>query len=147
MEERVDNMIGKLEGDKVDAKQLNALALAYIGDTVYDLYIRHYLIASGRVRPHLLHRTSTSFVSASAQAAVMFEILDKQLLTKEEESVARRGRNAKSGTVPKNTDQNTYRYSTAFEALLGYLYFLGREERIEHLVTFAIETIERSEKE
>ncbi|MFB4165656.1 Mini-ribonuclease 3 [Alteribacillus sp. JSM 102045] len=140
-------MLGKLEGKKVDAKQLNALALAYMGDTVYDLYIRNYLIESGRVRPNLLHRTSTSFVSAAAQSAVMHELLEENFLTKEEEAVARRGRNAKSGTVPKNTDQNTYRYSTAFEALLGYLYFLGREDRLKQLVTFAIEAIERNEKE
>ncbi|SDI06315.1 ribonuclease-3 family protein [Alteribacillus persepolensis] len=138
-------MLGKFQDSKVDAKQLNALALAYMGDTVYDLYIRHYLISSGRVRPHLLHRTSSSFVSAAAQAAAMFEMFDQSVLSAEEEAVARRGRNAKSGTIPKNTDQHTYRYSTAFEAVLGYLYFLGREDRIEQLVAFAVETIERRE--
>ncbi|RSL29743.1 ribonuclease III [Salibacterium salarium] len=132
---------------KVDARQLNALALAYMGDAVYDQHIRHYLIATGRVRPHLLHRSATSFVSAYAQAAVMHALLDSGMLMEGEEAVARRGRNAKSGTVPKNTDQNTYRYSTAFEALLGYLYFLGEAERLEQIIGYAIETLERSEED
>ncbi|MFZ4454372.1 Mini-ribonuclease 3 [Salibacterium aidingense] len=129
----------------VEAKQLNALALAYMGDAVYDLHIRHYLIASGRMRPHQLHRSAVSFVSANAQAAVMHALLKEGILSDSEEAAARRGRNAKSGTVPKNTDQNTYRYSTAFEALIGYLYFSQKEERVEELVAYAVNMLERSE--
>ncbi|WP_240377845.1 Mini-ribonuclease 3 [Bacillus piscicola] len=130
---------------KVDIKQLNALALAYVGDSIYDLYVREHLILSGRVRPHLLHRSSVSFVSAFAQAKVLFKLLEENMLTEEEQAVARRGRNAKPGTVPKNTDLNTYRHSTAYEALLGYLYLLGRTERLEEVISFAINTIERSD--
>ncbi|RSL29441.1 ribonuclease III [Salibacterium salarium] len=135
------------DSSHVDARQLNALALAYMGDAVYDLHIRHHLIAAGRVRPNKLHRSATSFVSAYAQSTVMHALLDSGMLMDAEEAVAKRGRNAKSGTVPKNTDQNTYRYSTAFEALIGYLYFLGEKERLEKFITFAIETLERSEDE
>ncbi|WP_100400580.1 Mini-ribonuclease 3 [Bacillus sp. FJAT-44742] len=135
---------------QVDARQLNALALAYMGDAIYDVYVRHHLIARGRVRPQKLHQTTTSYVSAKAQARAVRSLLEKQELTEEEEAVVRRGRNAKSGTVPKNTDQNTYRHSTAFEALLGFLYFLERKERLERIIyyTFTLveEEQERSEK-
>ncbi|MFB5663046.1 Mini-ribonuclease 3 [Alteribacillus sp. HJP-4] len=138
------------EHKQVDARQLNALALAYMGDTVYDLYVRGHLIASGRVRPNLLHRSATSYVSAAAQSRVMHALFNENFLYEDETAVAKRGRNAKSGSVPKNTDPGTYRYSTAFEALLGYLYFLGRNERIEEIIAFSfaqIENKERSEQE
>ncbi|MFD2707316.1 Mini-ribonuclease 3 [Salibacterium lacus] len=131
----------------VDAGQLNALALAYMGDAVYDLHIRHYLIASGSVRPNQLHRSAVTYVSAEAQADVMHALLQQDLLSGEEAAAARRGRNAKSGSVPKNTDQNTYRYSTAFEALIGYVYFRGHEERLEELIAYAVKIREGSEKE
>ncbi|SFF01036.1 Mini-ribonuclease 3 [Alteribacillus iranensis] len=139
-------MISKQSYGKVDVKQLNALALAYMGDSVYDLYIRQHLILSGRVRPHLLHRSAVTFVSAYAQAKVLHTLIEENWLTEEEEAVMRRGRNAKSGTIPKNTDQGTYRYSTAFEAVIGYLYLLNKEKRLEEMISYAIDIIERNEK-
>ncbi|MGN1399941.1 MAG: Mini-ribonuclease 3 [Bacillus sp. (in: firmicutes)] len=123
--------------------ELNSLALAYMGDAVYEKYIRHHLLLKGAVKPHLLHREATRFVSAKAQSRVIHHILEEGVLSEEEAGVVRRGRNAKSGTVPKNTDVQTYRYSTAFEALIGYLFLSGRLERAEELIQVAIDFTER----
>lgn len=128
--------------EKIDAKQLNSLALAYMGDAVYEEYVRRHLLQSGKVKPHQLHREGTKYVSAKAQCQVLFRILDEQLLTEAEHAVVMRGRNAKSGTVPKNTDVQTYRYSTAFEALMGYLYLSLEKERLEELILKAFSIVE-----
>ncbi|MGE7781907.1 Mini-ribonuclease 3 [Peribacillus sp. NPDC097264] len=128
--------------NKVDEKMLNSLALAYMGDAVYETYIRHHLIQNGVVKPNLLHKKATSFVSAKAQSKIIHFFLESGWLSEEETAVVRRGRNAKSGSVPKNTDVQTYRYSTAFEALMGFLYLSGRIERMEDLVEKSIQFIE-----
>ncbi|PEA54565.1 ribonuclease III [Bacillus pseudomycoides] len=129
----------------IDAKQLNSLALAYMGDAVYEQYIRYHLLHKGTVRPNQLHRLGTSFVSAKAQAKVVYHLLETSFLNEEEEAVLRRGRNAKSGSVPKNTDVQTYRHSTAFEALIGYHYLLNHQTRIEEIVFEAIRVLENKE--
>lgn len=130
----------KLTESKIDLQQLNALALAYMGDSVFDTYVRYRLIASGKVRPHELHKKATSYVSAKAQAIVINCLLTSDFLTEEEVAVVMRGRNAKPGNVRKNTDLKTYRQSTAFEALIGFLYLLNRYERLNEVIekTFAI---------
>lgn len=130
-----------------DVKQLNSLALAYMGDAVYEQYIRHHLLLKGAVRPNQLHRLSTGYVSAKMQAKVAYVWLDKKCLSEEEEAVFMRGRNAKSGSVPKNTDVQTYRYSTAFEAVIGYHYLLGNEERLNQLLSAAVSVLEEQEGE
>ncbi len=117
-----------------DARQLNGLALAYMGDAVYEVYVRKFLLESGRVKPNDLHRASTKFVSAKAQAAQLHRLFEEQFLTEEEETVAKRGRNAKSGHVPKNTDVLTYNHSTALEAVIGFLFLTGRLERMEAII-------------
>jgi ribonuclease III family protein len=132
--------------DEIDVKMLNSLALAYMGDAVYEMYVRHHLIQTGAVKPHLLHKQATAFVSAKAQNRVIHSFLENDCLTEEELAVVRRGRNAKSGTVPKNTDVQTYRYSTAFEALIGYLYLLKRQQRMEELIHQSIQFIEEERK-
>ena len=85
-------------------------------------------------------------MSAKAQNKVIHFFIENNYLTEEELAVVRRGRNAKSGTVPKNTDVVTYRYSTAFEALIGYLYLLKRQERMEELIQQSIQFIEEERK-
>ncbi|WP_053361303.1 Mini-ribonuclease 3 [Bacillus sp. FJAT-27251] len=127
---------------KIDEKQLNSLALAYMGDAVFEKYVRLHLLESGKVRPHKLHKEATRFVSAKAQSRIIHDFMDKGVLTEEETAVVKRGRNAKSGTVPKNTDVQTYRYSTAFEALIGYLFLAGRNERLEELIQAAFLIVE-----
>jgi ribonuclease-3 family protein len=126
----------------VDARQLNSLALAYIGDAVYEIYVRHHLLNKGTVRPNQLHKAATSFVSAKGQAKIIKYMLTNEMLTEEEVAVVKRGRNAKSGTVPKNTDVQTYRYATGLEALIGYHYLLKQEERLQELIAYSIQQIE-----
>lgn len=125
-----------------DVKQLNSLALAYMGDAVFEQVVREHLIRSGRVRPNILHKEATTYVSAKAQAMIVKEMLDKEFLTEDEQAVLRRGRNAKSGSVPKNTDVITYHHSTAFEAVIGSLYLSEQTERLQEVIHFSINFIE-----
>jgi len=128
--------------NNIDVKQLNSLALAYMGDAVYENYVRHHLLQNGKVRPNQLHKEATKYVSAKAQSQVIHRMLSDQLLSEEEIAVVMRGRNAKSGSVPKNTDVQTYRYSTAFEALIGYLYLLKRDDRLKELILASFRLVE-----
>lgn len=121
-----------------DAKQMNSLALAYMGDGIYEVYVRRHLLELGKVKPQLLHKEATKYVSAKAQAKVLFQMIEEEKLTEEELAIVRRGRNAKSGTVPKNTDIQTYRYSTAFEALLGSLFLTGRDDRLVEIIEYCL---------
>lgn len=130
----------------VDVKQMKSLALAYMGDAVYEVHIREYLLRIGKVKPNNLHQHAVRFVSGKSQAAVLLHWLDQEILTEEEMDVARRGRNAKSGSIPKNTSVQTYRYSTAFEALVGYHYLMGSKDRLIELLEMAVAfTEERGE--
>ncbi|MCY8491558.1 Mini-ribonuclease 3 [Bacillus atrophaeus] len=122
-----------------DSKQLNGLALAYIGDAIFEVYVRHHLLKQGFKKPNDLHKKSSRIVSAKSQANILFHLQNETFFTEEEEAVLRRGRNAKSGTTPKNTDVQTYRYSTAFEALIGHLFLEKKEERLNQLVAEAIQ--------
>ena len=126
-----------------DVKQLNALALAYMGDAVLEQQVREHLLLAGRVKPNTLHKEATKYVSAKAQAFVVHRMMDESFLTEEELAVFRRGRNAKSGTVPKNTDVQTYRNSSGFEAVLGYLYLVKQLERVYEIIDYAIDIIEQ----
>ncbi len=121
-------------------RELNPLALAFIGDGIYEVYVRHRLIALGEVRPHQLHRLATKYVSAKAQANVLKFLLP--LLSEEEMDWVNRGRNAKSGTVPKNTDVLVYRHGTAFETLMGMLYLKEQFERLEQLIYLSFSVVE-----
>jgi ribonuclease III family protein len=130
---------------EINPHLLNSLALAYMGDAIYEARIRHHLLLKGQVRPNQLHREATKYVSAKAQSYIVHEIMSSGDLTEEEEAVLRRGRNAKSGSIPKNTDVQTYRYSTAFEALLGYLFLMENNERLTELIQISIQLIEERE--
>lgn len=131
----------------IDAQQLNSLALAYMGDAIYETYVRRHLLYSGKVRPNQLHRTGTKYVSAKAQCRILFQLMDDKLLDDAETAVVMRGRNAKSGTVPKNTDVQTYHYSTAFEALMGHLYLTGKIDRLEELIQIAFSYVDERKEE
>ncbi len=124
-----------------DYRQLNGLALAYVGDAIYEVYVRDYLIQSGLTRPNQLHKTATHYVSAKAQAKLIQQMNEQALLTEEEQDIFRRGRNSKSYTSAKNADIITYRISTGFEALIGYLHLTGQKERLEELVQWCIEKV------
>ncbi|GGH85451.1 Mini-ribonuclease 3 [Pullulanibacillus pueri] len=113
---------------------MNGLTLAYMGDAVIDLHVREHLIDEGLLKPNRLHKHAIQYVSAKAQASFLFHLMENEGLSEEEMKIISRGRNAKSNTKPKNTDVQTYRYGTAFEALIGYHYFRGNMERIQQLM-------------
>ncbi|XID90855.1 Mini-ribonuclease 3 [Paenibacillaceae bacterium WGS1546] len=121
----------------VPVRLLSPIVLAYVGDAVYEVYVRQRLVAGSSRKPHELHRAATGYVSAAAQA----ELLRKwtPLLTEEEAEVVRRGRNAKSGQPPRNADPGDYRHATALECLVGYLYYNGDKARLEQLIGMAFE--------
>ncbi|MEK3888977.1 Mini-ribonuclease 3 [Bacillus sp. FSL K6-3431] len=129
-------------GKMIDYKQLNSLALAYMGDGIYEVYIRQYLLETGKTKPNRLHREATRYVSAKAQASILRKMVEDKFLSEEELVIMKRGRNAKSGTVPKNTDVQTYRYSTAFEAVLGWLYLANNVERMTEIIEMAIQIVD-----
>ena len=114
----------------LNPSELSPLVLAYVGDAVYELYIRTKLI-SFPAKMHILHRTAVQYVQASRQAEIIHAW--EPDLTEAEREVVRRGRNAKGG-VPRHGDVTEYRYSTGMEALLGYLYLSGQEERLLELL-------------
>ena len=128
--------------NKVNEKLLNSLALAYMGDAVLETYVRYHLLQNGQVKPHLLHKEATRYVSAKAQSSVLHQMKEEGFFLEEEIAILKRGRNAKSGSIPKNTDVQTYRYSTAFEALLGSLYLAGNQERLEEIIQYTLNLID-----
>ncbi|MFC5540868.1 MAG: Mini-ribonuclease 3 [Bacilli bacterium] len=128
----------------VDVNQMNALALAYMGDAVLEVRIREHLLLSGRMKPNTLHHEATKYVSAKAQSMIVHRMIEEHFLTDEELAIFRRGRNAKSGTVPKNTDVQTYRNSSGFEAILGSLYLTKQYERIDKIIDYAIQIVEET---
>lgn len=122
-----------------DYQQLNGLALAYVGDAIYEIYIRDYLVEQGQTKPNKLHQLATQYVSAKAQAKLMQQLIEAEMLSETELSFYKRGRNAKSHTVAKNADVTTYRIATGFEALMGYLHLTKQQERLETLITWCIQ--------
>lgn len=119
----------------VSPSQMSPLVLAYIGDTVYDLFVRTMLVESTTLSAHGLHMRAAKLVCAAAQSRAFLRI--EQFLSEEEMSVFKRGRNAHMGTVPKNAEIIDYRRATGLEALIGYLYLLGRDERLSELMRAA----------
>ncbi|MBP1970843.1 ribonuclease-3 family protein [Virgibacillus natechei] len=126
-----------------DVKQMKSLALAYIGDAIYEVHVREHLLQTGQVKPNQLHQKAIMFVSGKAQADVILHWLEMGDLTNEEERIVARGRNAKSGSIPKNTSVQTYRYSTAFEALIGYHHLAKNQDRLTELLQKAVQFTER----
>jgi ribonuclease-3 family protein len=116
---------------------MNPVVLAYMGDAVFELLIRQYLISLPNQKSHHLHREATKLVSAKGQRAVLERW--QPHLTEEEAEIVRRGRNAKSGAPPKNADYADYRLATALESLVGYLYYEGRTERLHELLALALD--------
>jgi ribonuclease-3 family protein len=130
---------------KEEALRMGAVALAYLGDAVYELYVRKYLVDTGGARANSLHRAAVRFVNAGAQAAVIKALLDDEYgfaLTDDERALVRRARNRKGGAKPKNADPMDYKWATAFEALLGYYYLTEQTRKLEDVILFALNRIE-----
>jgi ribonuclease III family protein len=121
-----------------EARQLNPLVLAFIGDAIYEVFVRTYLVDKKRdMSVHKLHVEAISFVKAHAQSEIIKKLENQ--LTEEEIAIFRRGRNAKSGTIPKNADMQEYKAATGFEALLGYLYITEQTDRLNNILEIIIE--------
>lgn len=128
-----------------DHTQINGIALAYMGDAIYEVYIRKHLIDKGMTKPTRLHHKATHYVSAKAQAMLIDKMKEQDILSEKELEYFKRGRNAKSYTSAKNTSVVTYRISTGFEALFGYLYLSGQTKRLDELAAWCIKTVEEGE--
>lgn len=120
-----------------DAKLLSPLVWAYIGDSVYELYIRTKLVNTSNAKPHKLHIESIKYVKAKSQANVLKKITEN--LSDEEKDIVRRGRNAENHHVAKNANVAEYSQSTAFEALIGYLYLTKQDERLHEILNMCID--------
>lgn len=129
--------------DKREANMLNPLVLAYMGDAVYEKHIRSYLIKSCPSKVNQLHKKAIHFVKAQSQAAMVHFLMEE--LTEEEKRVVKRGRNAKSGTTPKNANLSDYQYATGFEALIGYLSLIEDKERLMYIIGKTIKFIQEEE--
>lgn len=117
--------------DDCDPRQLSPLTLAFIGDAIYEIFVRERLVCKGSRPVSELHRLSVQDVCCEAQANAVKKI--EPLLSEEEAAIFRRGKNAHPGHVPKNAEQSDYHAATGLEALFGYLYLCGRAERMREL--------------
>lgn len=131
------NLLGVLGALQRNPQELPPLTLAYIGDAVQELYVRHHLVASGEVKPQKLQQMAIRYVSAAAQAHAVQAIMDR--LTEEEIMVYKRGRNAKTTSISRRADVGEYRRGTGLEALIGYLYLTGQAVRLQEIMQMLIE--------
>lgn len=117
----------------MDLNTINVITLAYLGDSVYELYVRENLINNGLCKVDDMQKEAVKYVSAKAQSEIVTDMIDSNFLSEEEIDVIKRGRNYKRNIHPKNTDIITYKISTGFEALIGYLYLKDKERLMEVL--------------
>lgn len=114
--------------------EMNVLTLAYLGDAIYEIYIRKYLVAKGIVKVNDLQKNAVNYVSAKSQSKFLQTMLDNNFFAEEEISLIKRSRNNKGTSHPKNTDIITYKHATALETLIGYLYLENNNQRIEEIM-------------
>ena len=125
--------------EELDVNQMSPLVWAYIGDSVYEQYIRDYLVTNTKYKPHKLHVEATKFVKAAAQARIL-ELLEKDL-TEEEKEIVRRARNTKNHHLPKNSNVQEYMYATAFEGLIGYLHLTKNTNRLNEILELSLKYV------
>jgi len=136
MEKGLEDFIGTMKEalnlKEVNASEYSPLSLAYIGDAIYEVVVRSYVLSKGNMPVNKLHLKTSSMVSAKAQSKMMERL--EELLTNEEQGVFHRGRNAKANTQAKNASISEYRRATGFEAVCGYLYLEGQYKRLNELI-------------
>lgn len=121
----------------MDFNQLNGLSLAYLGDAVFELYIREYLLNSGYQKVKVLNKKCVEYTSGKSQSIFLFYLIDDKILSDDEIAIYKRGRNSHIGSVRKNIDIETYLAATGFEALIGYLY-LTNKDRLNFIINLII---------
>jgi len=122
--------------EELDVDQMSPLIWAYIGDSVYEQYVRNYLVTNTKYKPHKLHIEATKFVKAAAQAKILQQL--EEVLTVEEKEIARRSRNTKNHHLPKNSNVHEYMYATAFEGLIGYLHLSKNINRLNEILELSL---------
>lgn len=122
---------------KEDVLQYSSLVLAYMGDAVYEKYVREYMIKQGLCKNGALHKKSIKYVSAKGQANILKNL--EEILTEDEKDVVRRGRNSNPHSHAKNADIVEYKHATGFEALIGYLYLSQQAERLNEILEKCVE--------
>ncbi|MGI6730542.1 MAG: Mini-ribonuclease 3 [Anaerovoracaceae bacterium] len=128
--------------DKNNIATMNTTVLAYLGDSVYELFVRRHVLDSGQVNADKLHKSAVKYVQAEAQATALKKMLSS--LDPKELGLVKRARNKKTTSRPKNVDPILYKWATAFEALIGYLYLIDNKTRLMEVVNEAIAIIEES---
>lgn len=123
--------------EKEEVNLMSPLVWAYVGDAVYELYIRTYLVGTTKLNPHKLHIESIKYVKAASQAHILETLMPE--LSEEEQNIVRRARNTQNHHLPKNANVTEYMYSTAFEGLIGYLYLTGQNNRLEEILEKCIQ--------
>lgn len=126
----------------MDIHNLNTTALAYIGDSVYEVYVREHVLSGGNANSDKLHKMAIKYVSAYGQAKAIKKIFDE--LSEEDQALVKRARNHKSASKPKNVDPMTYKWATALEALIGSYHLKGEIEKEKMLVERIISVIEEA---
>lgn len=126
-------------GDFLKVIEINSLVLAYLGDTIYENYVRKFLIRQGIAHVDELQKEAIKYVSAKRQAAYLKEMIDVSFLSDEEIGIVKRARNYKTTSHPKNCDIVTYKYATGLEALIGYLDLENKRDRIDAIMNFILE--------
>lgn len=111
--------------------QMSPLTWAYVGDAVYELYVRYYLVDNTNLKPNNLHKEAIKYVKAKAQAEILYKLQD--YLTEEEQDIVRRARNTQNHHLPKNANVQEYMYATALEGLIGYLYLTKQNDRLDEI--------------
>ena len=117
---------------------INVITLAYIGDAVYEVYVREYLIKNGIAKVEELQKESIKYVSAKSQCKILSYLMDNNILTDIELDIVKRGRNYKRASHPKNTDIITYKMSSGFEAMIGYLYLNNEKDRLNKIMNYIL---------
>ena len=140
-----NGMAGLGVATPAEAAQIPVLVLAYVGDAVYEVYVRAWIACTKKVPVKQLHKASVTYVSATAQYQSLLRITAS--LTEAEQEIVRRGRNSKSNSSPKNVNITEYRHATAFEVLIGYLYLSGQIERLDELTEISFGTENEAVKE
>lgn len=123
--------------EQQDVNMLSPLVWAYVGDSVYEMFIRTHLVNTSNAKPHKLHMESIKYVKAKAQADILKSLQEK--LTDEEKDIVRRGRNTENHHVAKNANLADYAQSTGFEALIGYLYLTKQDQRLKEILESCID--------
>lgn len=122
----------------MQTREINVLVLAYLGDTIYENYVRKYLINKGIANVNDLQKEAVNYVSAKSQAAFLNKMIDTSFLSEEEIVIVKRARNYKTTSHPKNCDIVTYKYATGLESLIGYLELENKRERIDEIMNFIL---------